>query len=326
VASTAVVVLVIAHHLGDPLSMAFERAARDVLGQDAEIELVAVDSDPGDEDSVARAASADGVVELSWQEDGSRARIHCWVTRDARWIDREIVFNRGEALSERDAAEQGRLLGFAAATMFSNERAPEHVRRDQAPSFGARAAPPSVTDERPREADGEGRAAPPRSLEFAGIFSSGVEGDAGGIGAMAGLRLHLSGPLFVRGFVAGRAGNLPKAQATTRTAMVGAGAAFSALPSSSRWGLGVRADAFVGYFSASHLSEDDVAPDQRSRWLPGGDILAEAGYRFAGGAGVFTGAGVESVLGRTDVYTHGSRVAVVPVIRLVGELGFRTEF
>jgi hypothetical protein len=32
------------------------------------------------------------------------------------------------------------------------------------------------------------------------------------------------------------------------------------------------------------------------------------------------------VLGKTEIYTHGERVAVVPPFRTVAELGFRTRF
>jgi opacity protein-like surface antigen len=88
----------------------------------------------------------------------------------------------------------------------------------------------------------------------------------------------------------------------------------------------LRADAFASYFDASHLSEDDLEPDLRSRWQAGADLIAEAGYRFTVGAGVFLGAGIEGMLGKTEIYTHHNRVAVIPPFRAVAELGFRTYF
>jgi hypothetical protein len=88
----------------------------------------------------------------------------------------------------------------------------------------------------------------------------------------------------------------------------------------------MRADALLSYFQASHLSEDDVVPDTKSRWLPGFDWVLEGGFRFAGSAGVFAGVGVEAMAGSTEMFTHGRQVALVPAFRLVGELGFRTRF
>jgi len=130
----------------------------------------------------------------------------------------------------------------------------------------------------------------------------------------------------MRLFVAGRTGNIPEAQATTRTAIAGGGLALSLLSESKPLALGARLDVFASYFDASHLSEDDIEPDRRSRWLAGADLIAEAGVRLTGGASVAIGAGLEGMLGKTEVYTHGSRVAVVPPFRAVAELGFRARF
>jgi opacity protein-like surface antigen len=132
--------------------------------------------------------------------------------------------------------------------------------------------------------------------------------------------------LSARLFVAGRAGSIAHAQASTRNALLGAGLAVALPFRERRFELGLRGDLFVSYFDATHLSEDDVTPDRRSRWLPGGDLVAEGGFRFDENAGVFLGAGIEAMLGKTDLYTHGQRVAVVPVLRAVGEMGFRIGF
>lgn len=311
----------IAQPVDDPLTAAFARAARGVLGDGASVQLIAVEADPPDEESVARAEGASGVVELSWTKDGARASLHCYVTSERRWIDREITFGGGSGSGEREASEKGRLLGFAAATMFATYAPAQPERPTAAPKPPAPVVKPTLPS----------RDVPPaelarRTLEFAGVVSTGVKGTDGGLGALAGLRLRFHGPFWARAFVAGRAGSLPTAQASTRTALLGGGAVIAALPGSSRFELGLRLDGFASYFSASHLSEDDVVPDERSRWLPGADLVAEGGFRFAGSAGVFAGVGLEAVFGRTDVYTHGNRVAVVPPLRAIGEIGFRTGF
>jgi hypothetical protein len=325
VVEVSLIVLVIAQDVRDPSLSAFDRTLRSALGPQARVELVHVAEDPPDQESVARSASLDGVVELSWAPDHASARLHCYVSRGERWVDREISFGGGAGDPLHEAAERGRLLGFAVATMFDESEAPERLRSAGSSNTATKpqrlARPPRAT-EVPRPE----RRAPARSLEFSGIMSSGIEGTASGLGASAGLRWQWLGPLALRGVVAGRAGNVPTAQATTATAQVGAGASWGFMPLASTYELGVRADALLSYFQATHLSEDDVVPDTKSRWLPGFDVLMEGGVRFAGSAGVFAGFGLEAMVGSTEIYTHGRRVAVVPPLRLVGELGFRTRF
>jgi hypothetical protein len=327
VLAATLIVLVIGQQASDPSTLAFERALHGVLGNTAKIELQVLAEDPADDASAARAAGSDGLVELVWASDGSKARVHCYVVRDARWVDREISFGVGTASPEREASERGRLLGFAVGTMFAEEAALEPTPTP-APAAPKQRLPGAPERHSPAGADAqpERSAEPRRMLEFAGIASRGVHGAASGLGASAGLRLAWRGPLWARLFVSGRGGSIEVAQATTRTALLGGGLALAALPSQHRFELGLRFDLFASYFEASHLSEDDANPDQRSRWLPGSDLVAEAGVHLAGGTGLFLGGGLEAMFGKTDVFTHGIRVAVVPPFRAIGEFGFRARF
>lgn len=336
----ALVVVLIAQAPSDPIATSFERAARGVLGEDARIEIATSAVDPSDDESVQRASGADGVVELSWSAD--RARIHCWVTSEKRWVEREISFGAAGPRSERETRERGRLLGLAVATMFGDQV--EAAHEDDAPRAAAAvadvtpppvlapppqvsAAPPTgATEQEPEPPRARGNESSPRGLEVAATASSGLGGTAAGVGALAALRLAWSGPLWTRFFVAGRAGSIPVAQANTRSLQLGSGLALSGSPGAMPIELGARLDLFASYFDATHLSEDDVEPDRKSRWLPGADLVLEGGVRVAPSAGLFVGAGLEAVTGRTDIYTHGQRVAVVPVLRIVGEAGFRARF
>ncbi|HXK16600.1 MAG TPA: hypothetical protein VNG33_02255 [Polyangiaceae bacterium] len=330
--ATTLIILVIGQRASDPSTLALERALHGVLGAAAKIELQALAEDPPDEASVVQAAGRDGLVELLWAGDGSKAHVHCYLVRESRWVDREISFGAGTASPEREATERGRLLGFAVGTMFAEEAelrpAPEPTP-DKQPVVVA-ATPTRPAPSGPQPADANVPTAPPeqakRLLEFAGTASEGLHGSASGLGASAGLRLALSSPIWARLFLAGRGGNIEIAQATTRTALFGGGLALAALPSASRFELGLRTDLFASYFAASHLSEDDVSPDSRGRWLPGADLVAEAGVHVAGRTGLFLGAGLEAMFGKTEVYTKGVRVAVVPPFRVIGEFGFRTPF
>jgi hypothetical protein len=332
VLATTLIILVIGQQPSDPSTLAFARALHGVLGNTAKIELQALPEDPPDEASVAQAAGSDGLVELIWASDGRKARVHCYVVAEGRWVDREISFGAAMASPEREAIERGRLLGFAVGTMFAEEAELEAPSTSDAPTPPPPPALPALPalpagDVAPTARERPARAADSgRRLEFAGIASVGLHGKASGLGASAGLRLAWAGPIWARLFVAGRGGNIELAETTTGTAMLGGGLALAALPPAERFQLGLRIDAFASYFGASHLSEDDITAAHRSRWLPGGDLVAEAGVHLLGRTGLFLGGGLEAVVGRTDIFTHGTKVAVVPPFRAVGEFGFRTPF
>jgi opacity protein-like surface antigen len=267
-------------------------------------------------------ANADGVVELTLSDDGAHARLHCYLPGQKRWIDRDIVFRADGALSESEATQRGRLLGFAVATMFTCEENRPKARQEPA-AAPAPAAPPVVS------AEVEHASAPYSehlSLDFAGTMSSGIGGTASGVGALVGIRWAFAGPVAARGFVAGRAGSVPEAQSNTRTLQAGAGLSVRLSPPSSRLLVGARLDAVLSYFEVSHFSEDDAVPATMSRFLPGADVLAEAGFRLSRPVSLYGGAGLETMFGTTSIYTHGQRVALVPALRGVGELGLRVFF
>jgi len=316
---------------GEAMGAAFGEAVRRVLGRDIVIRQEAAAADPADEDAEARASGNDGVVELSFSPSGDRAHLHCYLARERRWLDREIGFGERRAGLRTEIAERGRLLGFAVATMFGGSDAPDGAPTEPPPAKPAGTAPAAVTSSAARAPSSDTRATtdverPSRSIEFAGVASTGLRGSAGSLGASAGLRLRATGPLWVRGFISGRTGNLPTAQATTRTALIGGGVSLSWSPRASAFEVGARFDAFVSYFDATHLSEDDVEPDRRSRWLPGGALVAEAAGRFTSSTAATLGLGLEGMLGKTDIYTHDLRVAVVPPLRVIAEVGFRSHF
>lgn len=313
---------------GTAMISAFQQAAERVLGSDLQMRTLGVTSDPPDEVAVARAPDADGVVELSFSAEGQRAHLHCYLGRERRWLDREINFGDGPSLARNEVIERGRLLGFAVATMYASdaneaihEQEPPPARSLQAPTAKALAPLHPLPEPAPAP---ERRAR--RVAEFAAVVSSGVEGTASGLGASAGFRLGLSGPLWGRLFITGRSGNVPEAQASTRTALMGGGFALAFLPDSASFEFGTRLDFFASYFDVSHLSEDDIAPDRRSRWQAGADLVLEGGWHVTREAGAFLGAGIEATLGKTEIYTHHQRVAVVPPFRATAELGFRTRF
>jgi opacity protein-like surface antigen len=321
VSGTSLIVIAIALEARNPVLIAFEDAARGVLGRGATVQIDTAESDPPDAEVAALGAKSDGVVELTLSEDGARARLHCFLSGQKRWVDREIVFPAEGAPSESEVTQRGRLLGFAAASMFTGEAdEPEVPVVELNPPAPMDRVAPSTTK----------HASPPysetMSLELAGAASTGLGGTASGWGASVGLRWAFAGPLGARMFFAGRAGSVPEAQSTTRTLQGGAGLSLRLLPATSRLLVGARLDAILSYFETVHFSEDDAEPDRKSRFLPGVDLLAEAGFRLSQPVSLYGGAGIEAMFGSTTIDTHGQPVAVIPPFRVVGELGLRVFF
>jgi hypothetical protein len=328
--SPAVLIVLITSPLAvEPTTASFERAVREVLGSSAEVHVETLPTSLPDRTALARAGGADGVVELSWSEERSRAVLHSYVKSEQRWIDRTIEFNA----ADRDG-DRGRLLGFAVASMFmdaprfveARDVSPVPATPDASPAALVMAAPvTSAHISEPSPSAWPGGGIGTRSLEFAGIAALGF-GANGEAGARAALSISLSEPLWLRLEVAARAGEIPLAQANVRRLQSGVGLAWSLLPEQSALELRARADALGGWMEVGHLSSDDVKSVRHHRWLLGADAVATLGYRVSTLATVYAGLGLEAMLGRTHVYTHGAEVASVPGLRGMGEAGFRTSF
>ena len=216
---------------GTAMISAFRQAAQRVLGNDARLNTLSVTRDPPDEESVAKAQDADGVVELSFSPDGESARLHCYWAREERWLDREIRFGDSPGGIQREISERGRLLGFAVGTMYASDVSDANPEPEQPSPPPAHTAAPAAAPE--ARAPQPVAVPEPRAryvAEFAVVMSTGVEGTASGLGASAGFRLGLKGPVWARLFIAGRSGDIPEAQASTRTALMGGGVAFAFLP------------------------------------------------------------------------------------------------
>ena len=117
----------------DVLAGAFAQAARRVLGGDAKIQTRVASEDPPDEQSANDANGVDGVVELSFATEASKARVHCYLSKEHRWVDREISFGERRGSLLRETLERGRLLGFAVATMLTGDAEAE-TTSDTAPT------------------------------------------------------------------------------------------------------------------------------------------------------------------------------------------------
>jgi hypothetical protein len=310
----------------------FRDAATEVLGP-AAMRVERVTRPLTDSAALERAGAADGVVELEWDGARQSVRLHCYIVNQQRWVDRTITFDPSDRESER-----GRLLGFAVASMLVNGAEPASEATAPQPQPATRAASSKLTDGQLPQSPASWQAAEPTSpaagweplaghaLEFAGVVSRGFGGAAENVGASAALRFAVAEPYSLRLSLSGRAGEIPAAQASTRTLGLGLGLSWSILSPTAAVELELRADALGGWMDVAHLSADDIRPVRRQRWLFGGDALATLGYRLSPMVTIFAGGGLEAMLGETHIYTHGQEVATVPTLRGVAEAGFRTRF
>ena len=78
--------------------------------------------------------------------------------------------------------------------------------------------------------------------------------------------------------------------------------------------------------SLSHLSQDDAAPAQRGRALPGAAVLLEGQWAVSPTLALLLGGGAELAFGRTDVLVHLQKVAELAPFRLVVQGGLVAQF
>jgi len=317
------IVFVLAQEASQPETRAFTAAALEVLGQDAQVRMLTVPADVADAsvEEQALGARADGAIELSWSGDGTQAFVHCYLTGEERWVDRSISFGKDE-----DERERGRLLGYAVASMFLGaDREPAETAPSAEAAASATKAPSTpAADAAPND---EFRPSPPawRAFDLAGVMSHGLGGEADAVGVMAAFRFLAVGPLWARIGVAGRGGEIPTAQANMKTLQGSAGAAWSFLDAG-RFSSTLRADLIGSWLEVGHLSADDPEVVHERRWLFGADAVLSGGVRLSANASFFAGGGLEAMFGRTDIYTHGSRVATIPPLRVIAELGLESVF
>ncbi len=315
------VVLLTAAEISDPTAAALERAARDVLGPDATVNVISEPAPLADEAALARAGPADGVVELSWDDQHRTAELHCYLTREGRWLDRTITFDR-----EDEDVERGRLLGFAIGSMLAEND------RSNAATESAATVIQTAPESGPRDADSETakarRRLPSRWLEVGGSATTGIEGSADALGVSIGLRLRLAPSIRLVFGAGGLFGEVDEAQATYRSITGNAGLVWQPIEprGAGEFGFGIRAEALGGWLQVSHLSEDDPAPDRQSRFIGGGRGFLEGAVGVSESACTYLALGSVITAGRTDLYTHGAQAATIPAVWLMAELGVRTAF
>lgn len=311
--------LLVAAGEGDsPATRAMVQALSESLGAGLETRVREVEAPLSDEAAlrVEGAAEAGALAVLSWSEPSRRvARVRVHLREGGRWLERSIEFAAGD-----DPGERGRTIGFTLASMLpvrdrsaANTAAAPPAGRSVAVGLPAAPAPDQ----------------PARYALDALVFGSlGVSGDADGVGGAFAVRRAVHSKLAVRFELSGRTGIVQAAEATSLSLHGTLGLCLSPFgnPAARRADLSLRAALGVFYESLGHLSSDDRERVRQSRFVPGGDLVLEASFRALGSASLVLGAGSELAFGRTDVYVHGQRVAVLPALRFVASLGLRQYF
>ena len=273
--------------------------------------------------SDARDAGA-SVVILHWEDGGRRARVRLRIARAAdpaaRWVERDLGFDAGDAESER-----GRSVGLAIASMLP----------DPAPSASPAASPvasapsPAPRPPPPRPAPRAATVEPPPWGELQARAQLGVApgGYGGGVGGAAEGQSFLGRALGVHAAFGLRGADATEAEGSASHLRVGAGlvARWRASP---RVELGGALDVLAVRDAIRHFSidGDELAPVTQSRTVPGVWVDVRVGFWLTQSAAVVLSAGLEGALGRTAVFLDGAQVATVVPVRLVLEPGLAVRF
>ena len=126
---------------------------------------------------------------------------------------------------------------------------------------------------------------------------------------------------------AARAGQVDAAGASSLILYGAIGLSWRVLPATTRRSLGVqvRVD-FLGIRDQVSRPSTDGGAANASLLLPGADLALEASWLFARPMSVFASVGGEAAFGATPVFVHGERVATIPPVRGIGEVGARVHF
>ncbi|HEX4628751.1 MAG TPA: hypothetical protein VH137_08170, partial [Gemmatimonadales bacterium] len=282
----ALIVLVAAGEASNPTTIAMARATGDALGG-VPVEVREIPGQPTDADALAaeKQSRADAVVELIW-EDAERRRVTLRVhlVASQRWVERSIGF-----MPSDPAAERGRTLGFAAASIV-----PETTRGREEPANPSPPAPTTPSGSPgPSPAPSAGATVPlpaaPRAqasavpngattaeatnlprptrrahveIDLLATGGLGITGNAEGAGGGGAVGWIATDTLTLRIGASERAGSLDAAQATLFTLLFDAGVTWHAWrpTRARRLGASLRADYLLVRQSATHFDSDDPSP------------------------------------------------------------------
>ena len=307
-------------------------------GAKSVVRLVATVPDDLDLAADASAEGASAVVVLAWHDAA-------FLTTDVRvslappgarghdWITRTVVF------SARDLpAERGRTLGLVIASMLDESRGSELLKnrvaletpaatRVETGPMDVASEPPAAGGARPSN---EGPVPPARwaiEASLTTLIDSNEGLDVDALGGSFAVRRSMADRLALRAGLGYRVATVDGAQATTRMASLGLGAAWTSpgLGRVHEMGVGVQLDLLGLHEEVSRESEVSSSP-ARGYLSVGCDLLGQVGYGLSPRVAILLGGGLEETLTAADVVVAGRTVATVPHQRLVFEIGVLSGF
>lgn len=304
-APSVVAILLLGTGLGSPGVEELRSSAQQALGPDTEVR-VAIVREPS-EPSAPRDAAR--VVRVSFGPDAEHVRLGCYLPRLRRWVERDLRFD-----PEDPEAERGRTLGFLVASMVVEQGALPRPGPTPTPAPTPEPRPPATRDQSPE---------PSSTSVAAGVEAAGP-GTGSGFGAYAGLERRALRWFGIGGAAHARFGSIQEAQASTRLLALGPELSLRAIPIGRGW-LGLRANLTLSYLWVSHLSDDDVQPDNQTRWLPGAELAVHGGFPVAPAVAIFADAGATGLLGQTELEVRHRVVATWPWLSGLLRLGIQAD-
>ena len=315
------VIYVSAAVAADPNTATLQRSAQEILGDEAQVTLRASAGTVPDEALSGEGTLADGVADVSWQNDEHRrATVRCYVGKLHRIVKRDVSFEEDSDLAERE-----RMLGFVVASMLLPEPEPELAEPGPAPQEPPKkeSVPPKPSPPPPP---------PPTEhftgmVELLGLGASGLGGAGSGYGAGLAARWFFARSLSARVALGLRNGQVPAANANTRAEFASFGLGVTVpLGAGSRFALGGHAGPLLLRQEAERRSTNTGIQEQKSRLVLGAEGCFEAGVRLSGAASFVAGLGTELAFGRTVLLVKGNQVAEISALSGLAELGIQVQF
>jgi hypothetical protein len=220
--------------------------------------------------------------------------------------------------------ERGRALGFAVAAMI-----PEDIRGVEDPKPPAKVEEPKPVPVAPTPPPDV--VAPAPSIEDAKLWvdasaqgATGFVGSAGSLGGAVAVSTLLR-PFALRVGFAARGGEVAEADASSVLFRGDAGVGFYTVVFDRRVMFGGRTGLVVFHHSLSR-TEPDGMHRSGTHTLLGAEIMLEGSVALSAHFAFVTAIGSEVAFGTTRVLIGPARVAVIPALRAVAELGVRVAF
>jgi hypothetical protein len=305
-------IVVATQNVDDKATEAMRATAVEALGSEDAVVVRAVEV-PSDSEAlrVERLLHAKTAAQVVWLDAAhTRARLRVHAVESGRWLERTIAFSSVDTPNER-----GRALGFALTSMLPEETLAANPHRRPLPPA------PSMT------ADGDYGT----SVRAGGAFSLGLGGNATGLGGSVAGEFYVTPTWLVRLSFSARWGHLPRLApyATDFAGYGGLGVAWWPMRHTPGRSLavGFRVDALVLFHSVTGPS--DTAMDARTtqnKVLPGVDALGEVAWNAWDSFEIVGSLGLESAIGPTGIELDAAQKDVIPIARVVAEVGIRYSF